>query len=53
MFKTKFEVIEIFEDVIITNYLRGSRKEVKKDIETFKSQAKHVEIGPKKMFVWR
>lgn len=36
MFKIRFTVVEIQKNARITHYLHGSRKDVKKDIETFK-----------------
>lgn len=54
MLKIKFKVVEIRENgVVITHYLHGTRKNVKKDIETFKQQSKKYEMfGKGGMTVW-
>lgn len=54
MFTTKFEVIEIYKSgVSITNYLKGNKKAVKKDVEEYKKKAKNYQmVGKKAMIVW-
>lgn len=54
MFKTKFKVVEIRDGgITMTHYLKGTKKEVKKDIENFKQQSKNYEmIGKEGMIVW-
>ena len=54
LFEKKFEVIEIYESgVRVTNYLRGSRKAVNKDIETYKQKSKEYQlVGKNAMIVW-
>ena len=54
LFEKKFEVIEIYESgVRVTNYLRGSRKAVNKDIEMYKQKSKEYQlIGKNAMIVW-
>lgn len=53
MFNKKFEVIEILESVTITHYLDGKSKDVKKDIEQFKSNGKRYQlVGKNGMIVW-
>lgn len=54
MFETKFKVIEIRDGgVIITHYLKGPKKDVKKDIEMFKLKTKKYEMfGKEGMVVW-
>lgn len=53
-FKTNFKVVEIRESgATITHYLKGSKKDVKKDIEMFKTKSKQYEMmGKKGMIVW-
>ena len=54
LFEKKFEVIEIHKNgVHITNYLRGSRKEINKDIEMYKNNSKDYQmVGKNAMIVW-
>ena len=54
MFKTKFKVIEMRDGgVVMTHYLVGTKKEIKKDIETFKQNSKNYEMfGKDGMIVW-
>lgn len=55
LFEKKFKIVEIRVEsgVVITRYLRGKRKDVEKDIETYKSNAKRYEmIGKAGMVVW-
>ena len=54
LFEKKFDVIEIYESgVRVTNYLRGSRKAVNKDIEMYKQKSKEYQlIGKNAMIVW-
>lgn len=54
LFKTKFEVVEIRENgVTIVNYLKGSKHDVKQDVEMYKKNAKRYEmVGKNGMIVW-
>lgn len=54
MFEMKFKVVEIREGgTTITHYLKGSKKDVKKDIEMFKQNSKKYEMfGNEGMIVW-
>ena len=54
LFEMKFEVVEILESgVTITNYLKGKKKDVKKDIEAYKNQAKRYQfVGKNAMIVF-
>lgn len=54
MFRKNFKVVEIRESgVTVTHYLEGKKKDVNKDVETFKKQAKNYEmIGKEGMIVW-
>lgn len=54
LFKKKFEVVTICESgVVITDYLKGKRKDVNKDIKTFKKNAKEYQmVGKNGMIVW-
>lgn len=54
MFEIKFKVVEIRESgATITHYLKGNKKAVKKDIETFKKNYKKYEtFGKEGMVVW-
>lgn len=54
LFKTEFKVVEIRESgASITHYLKGSRRDVKQDVETFKQNAKRYEnVGKNGMIVW-
>ena len=54
LFEMKFKVIEIRESgAIITHYLKGSVKDVKKDIEMIKQKSDKYEMfGKEGMVVW-
>lgn len=54
MFEIKFKVVELRDGgVTMTHYLKGNKKEVKKDIEAFKQNAKKYEMfGKEGMIVW-
>lgn len=54
MFEIKFKVVEIRDGgVTITHYLKGTKKDVKKDIEMFKQNSKKYEMfGKEGMIVW-
>lgn len=54
LFEKKFKVVEIYNsDVIITNYLKGNRRTLKKDIEAYKDNSKKYEmVGKDGMIVW-
>lgn len=53
LFNKSFEIVEIREEVIITHYLHGKAKDVKADIEMFKSISKNwIMRGKGKMIVW-
>lgn len=53
LFNKKFEVVEIRGKVIITHYLNGNPKDVKKTIEMFKSESKNwIMRNRNKMIVW-
>ena len=54
MFIMKFKVVEICDGgITITHYLEGTKKAVKKDIETFKKNCKKYEtFGKEGMVVW-
>lgn len=54
LFKVKFEVFEIRESgVCKTHYLEGKRKDVKKDIEMYKTNSKCYQmVGKNGMIVW-
>ena len=54
MFKTKFEVIEIYKSgVRVTNRLEGKRRDVEKDVELFKNRSKDYQmVGKKAMLVF-
>lgn len=54
LFEKKFEIVEILQSgVTITHYLRGTKKEIKKDIEMCKNKAKRYEmVGKNGMIVW-
>lgn len=54
MFKQKFEVIEIRESgARITHYLRGTKKEIKKDINMYKNHCKDYKmVGKNAMIMW-
>lgn len=54
LFKTEFKVVEIRESgASITHYLKGSRRDVKHDVEIFKQNAKRYEmVGKNGIVVW-
>lgn len=54
MFNIRFEVIEVYESgVRVTHYLKGKRKDVKKDIELYKAKAKkYIMVGKNGMVMW-
>ena len=55
MFKKTFKIVEIREDkgTVITHYLRSHGKELKKDIEAFKSISSKYEVfGKEGMTIW-
>ena len=54
LFEMKFEVVEIFPSGgICVCYLRGKKKDVKKDIAMYKNKAKRYEmVGKNGMVVW-
>lgn len=54
MFATKFEVIEIHKSgACVTNYLKGKKKAVKKDVEEYKGHYKNYQmVGKNAMIVW-
>lgn len=56
MFKREFKVVHIFEcnnDCVEVYYLKGSRKDVKKEIEGLKKNAtKYALFGKTGMVVW-
>lgn len=54
LFEKKFKVVEIRENgVVITHYLKGRKRDMKRDIETFKQNAKRYEsVGNTGMIVW-
>lgn len=54
LFHKNFEVVTIYESGLrITDYLKGKRKDVDKDIETMKNNAKEYQmVGKNGMIVW-
>lgn len=54
LFEKKIKVVEIRESgAVITHYLKGRKHDLKKDIETFKQNAKRYElVGKDGMIVW-
>lgn len=53
MFNIRFKVVEILNEVTVTRYLHGKRKDVKKDIDMYKARATRYEMmGSKGMIVW-
>ena len=54
LFEMKFKVVEIRDGgVTFTHYLKGKRRDVKKDIDEFKQTAKRYEmVGKDGMVVW-
>lgn len=54
LFKIKFKIVENCDGgVVITHYLSGSKRDVKRDIEKFKKESKKYEMfGKEGMIVW-
>lgn len=54
IFEKNFEVVEIHSNgVSITHYLKGKKRDVNKEIETFKRKSsRHHMIGRKGMIIW-
>lgn len=54
LFEKKFKVVELRESgATITHFLKGSKRDVKKDIEMFKQNYKRYEmVGKDGMIVW-
>lgn len=54
LFEKKFKVVEVRDGgVVITHYLKGNKKALKKDIDMFKKAAKKYEmVGKDGMVVW-
>lgn len=54
LFEMKFEVVEIRDSgARITHYLKGKKRDVKKDIEMFKNKSKdYMMVGKEAMIVW-
>lgn len=54
LFEYKFDVVEIRKSgACITHYLKGKRKDVKKDVEKIKMKASKYElVGKNGMIVW-
>lgn len=54
LFNIKFEVVQIHESgAVVTDYLKGKRKDIKKDIEILKKQSKSYQmVGKNGMIVW-
>lgn len=54
LFEKKFKVVEIRESgAVITHYFKGRKRDMKKDIETFKRKAKRYEfVGKEGLIVW-
>ena len=54
LFEKKIKVVEIRESgAVITHYLKGHKRDVKKDVEAFKQKAKRYEmVGKTGMIVW-
>lgn len=54
LFEFEFEIIEVLENgTRVKVYLKGKRKDVKKDIEMFKKNSKDYQmIGKNGMIVW-
>ena len=55
MFNKKFKIVEIRENkgVVLTHYLNGNKKEVRKDVEAFKGISKKYEMfGKEGMVIW-
>ena len=45
LFEKKFKVVEIRDSgAVITHYLKGHKRDVKKDVEAFKQKAKRYEM---------
>lgn len=54
LFEKKFKVVEVRDSgATVTHYLKGSKRDLKKDIEMFKKTAKRYEmVGKDGMVVW-
>lgn len=54
LFEKKFKIVEVRDNgVTITHFCRGSKKELKKDIEAYKQSYRHCQmIGKEGMVVW-
>ena len=54
LFEMTFKVVELRDGgAVITHYLKGSKRDVEKDIETFKRASKRYEMfGKEGMVVW-
>ena len=53
LFKTEFKIVEIRENgVIVTHFLRGTKRNVNKDIEMFKKESKRYEMFGDGMTIW-
>ena len=54
LFEKKFQVVEVRENgVTIKHYLKGKKRDVKKDIEMFKQKSTRYEmVGTTGMIVW-
>lgn len=54
LFEKKFEVVEILKSgATIKHYLKGKKKDVNKDVEAFKNNAKEYQmVGKNGMIVW-
>lgn len=54
LLEIRFQVVELRENgAVITHYLKGRKRDVKKDIEMYKQKAKRYEmVGKTGMIVW-
>lgn len=54
LFEMTFKVVELRDGgTVITHYLKGSKNDVRKDIEMFKQKSKRYEMfGNEGMVVW-
>ncbi len=54
LFEIKFKVVEVRESgAVITHYLNGRKRDVKKDVEELKQKAKRYEmVGKNGMVMW-
>lgn len=55
LFEMKFEVVEIHKSgATVTHYLKGTKRNVKKDVDEFKRKAKDYQmVGKNGMVVFR